>query len=604
MDADESIQGAKVECPNCGKTLTIPTAGWHQIDWVPQGPSSIDKSLVWTSPEDRPPSSFLRKTLVVALCLTSAALLIVTGMWLGSFGGGPRNQPLAGAAASKPPISGKVDLPTTTDPRSHGDGLGNVPVEPSESSEPMQPGGAGSAAIPGESAKPLAAVRPATSPVAGADKGSASSEGKVEDMSQPATEPSETKNNAGTPTSPDKSAQLVPGGSVGNSGSTVPPVGKALAVWTSDWTAFVEELTKLVAKDNYYVNNVNSVFLGKKVVWTGTVTEIKRSSLIRLSMAPATLGRDRLDSLSLQPQDWVSWNNVSVGDKVVFSTTLDGGEFAPKCVLMKLIGQGVKSGNNLLWINTKGGDCLRKSPQRVESDQESTAPLQSWIASDGRVIQARFLKLDGEAVLIEKNGEQFSVPFAKLSAQSVEQAKAMGTQTVIPLQKSPAAMPPQPAGDKSKSPAGTHARLGETLEQCRNRYGDFTKELEKDGLKSYIFEKDGTSVLCGFLGDKCQYIVYTFKEDRHKGEAFVLKLLQYNIASGVWTLPPSKIDTSRATTSYVLRPCLHNSSLFLGRFMEIQDRGSSPYCQSLTVCTKEAAKVVDAAKKNEREKRQ
>jgi len=44
--------------------------------------------------------------------------------------------------------------------------------------------------------------------------------------------------------------------------------------------------------------------------------------------------------------------------------------------------------------------------------QEATAP-QSWTASDGRVIQAKFIKLDGESVVIEKDGKQFAVPLAK-----------------------------------------------------------------------------------------------------------------------------------------------------------------------------------------------
>lgn len=53
---------------------------------------------------------------------------------------------------------------------------------------------------------------------------------------------------------------------------------------------------------------------------------------------------------------------------------------------------------------------------------ESTETL-TWTASDGRVIQAKFIKLDGESVVMEKDGKQFAVAFAKLNAQSVEHAK-------------------------------------------------------------------------------------------------------------------------------------------------------------------------------------
>ena len=57
--------------------------------------------------------------------------------------------------------------------------------------------------------------------------------------------------------------------------------------------------------------------------------------------------------------------------------------------------------------------------------QDATAP-QSWTASDGRVITAKFIKLDGESVVIEKDGKQFAVLFAKLKPESVEQAKKLG----------------------------------------------------------------------------------------------------------------------------------------------------------------------------------
>ncbi|MFZ4766813.1 MAG: PQQ-binding-like beta-propeller repeat protein [Roseimicrobium sp.] len=57
--------------------------------------------------------------------------------------------------------------------------------------------------------------------------------------------------------------------------------------------------------------------------------------------------------------------------------------------------------------------------------QDTTAP-QSWTASDGRVMQAKFIKLDGDSVVIEKDGKQFAVSFTKLSAESVALAKKLG----------------------------------------------------------------------------------------------------------------------------------------------------------------------------------
>lgn len=57
--------------------------------------------------------------------------------------------------------------------------------------------------------------------------------------------------------------------------------------------------------------------------------------------------------------------------------------------------------------------------------QDASAP-QSWTASDGRVITAKFIKLDGESVIIEKDGKEFAVPLAKLAPASVALAKKLG----------------------------------------------------------------------------------------------------------------------------------------------------------------------------------
>lgn len=74
---------------------------------------------------------------------------------------------------------------------------------------------------------------------------------------------------------------------------------------------------------------------------------------------------------------------------------------------------------------------------------------QSWTSSDGRVLQAKFIKLDGESVVIEKNGKEFTVPFAKLNAESVTLAKKLGGITADPVSKL-TPPPAAPQSDKSK----------------------------------------------------------------------------------------------------------------------------------------------------------
>jgi hypothetical protein len=48
---------------------------------------------------------------------------------------------------------------------------------------------------------------------------------------------------------------------------------------------------------------------------------------------------------------------------------------------------------------------------------------QSWTDSDGRTLEARFVKLDSGSVFLEKQGQHYQIPFSKLSAASIEMAK-------------------------------------------------------------------------------------------------------------------------------------------------------------------------------------
>jgi hypothetical protein len=52
--------------------------------------------------------------------------------------------------------------------------------------------------------------------------------------------------------------------------------------------------------------------------------------------------------------------------------------------------------------------------------------LPTWTSNDDRTIHARFLGVGPGSVLIEKDGAKFIVPFARLSNQSVAQAKMLG----------------------------------------------------------------------------------------------------------------------------------------------------------------------------------
>ena len=144
--------------------------------------------------------------------------------------------------------------------------------------------------------------------------------------------------------------------------------------WSNDWSTFVRELSKVVMKDNSYVANVNTVFLGRSVQWNGTVKEIKlpgsdpKSGMIKMSMRSEELNlgqrKTTLEEIVLSPEgyEWSTWKNVSIGETVIFRTTLDGGSFIPNCVLSILTGVGTNAGKVVTWINTNGGVCLKSEP--------------------------------------------------------------------------------------------------------------------------------------------------------------------------------------------------------------------------------------------------
>jgi pimeloyl-ACP methyl ester carboxylesterase len=51
-------------------------------------------------------------------------------------------------------------------------------------------------------------------------------------------------------------------------------------------------------------------------------------------------------------------------------------------------------------------------------------PAKQWTNTEGKVITAEFVRLDGEAVVVKSGGKEFRIPFAKLADSSIRQAKA------------------------------------------------------------------------------------------------------------------------------------------------------------------------------------
>jgi DNA-directed RNA polymerase subunit RPC12/RpoP len=103
MDADQTLQGMDVECPRCGMMLEVPT-GMASAGPVPRRVTIPRMDRV--EPGESEGSAILRKVLVGAICVSGAALLLVTGLWLGSRRAATRITPAALQANASDPATG------------------------------------------------------------------------------------------------------------------------------------------------------------------------------------------------------------------------------------------------------------------------------------------------------------------------------------------------------------------------------------------------------------------------------------------------------------------------------------------------------------------
>jgi hypothetical protein len=65
---------------------------------------------------------------------------------------------------------------------------------------------------------------------------------------------------------------------------------------------------------------------------------------------------------------------------------------------------------------------ILSSLQPCAQDTDSVHP---WTSSDGKIIEAKFVRTEEQAVVIERDGKPFAIPFAKLAPASVELAKRL-----------------------------------------------------------------------------------------------------------------------------------------------------------------------------------
>lgn len=103
-----------------------------------------------------------------------------------------------------------------------------------------------------------------------------------------------------------------------------------------------------------------------------------------------------------------------------------------------------KGGKNNAGKEETAPDKTGESGSTKPPSGTTSLPALSWTSKDGRVIEAKFIKLDGESVVIEKDSKLFTVPFSNLEAWSVAQAKQLGGVLAADAKKKSPAADEQP----------------------------------------------------------------------------------------------------------------------------------------------------------------
>jgi serine/threonine protein kinase len=161
---------------------------------------------------------------------------------------------------------------------------------------------------------------------------------------------------------------------------------------------------------------------------------IKTEKVISTSDEPkggARLAIDWWDETSIidGDSDWTFVSVVAVTKKEQLPircvlTRAKGKAYFDDLVLIELPLEGSVSSPPLLHPPpTPAPEPEPVSPPTVQTPHLPT----DWTNKDGKSIRARFLRLAGEAVVVEMNGKEFTIPFSKLTPASVLQAKQLAS---------------------------------------------------------------------------------------------------------------------------------------------------------------------------------
>jgi len=98
------------------------------------------------------------------------------------------------------------------------------------------------------------------------------------------------------------------------------------------------------------------------------------------------------------------------------------------------------------------------------------------------------------------------------------------------------------------------ARLGETFNQCIERYGALIRKQGRVDNPQFIFEKDGITIGINFLDGKAGQMSYSRANGSPFLDSEVRQLLEVNSAGSTWQYDQPESNRLR-TTTYSKREC-------------------------------------------------
>ena len=87
-----------------------------------------------------------------------------------------------------------------------------------------------------------------------------------------------------------------------------------------------------------------------------------------------------------------------------------------------------------------------------------------------------------------------------------------------------------------------YCRVGETLEQCRERYG---KEVSTPKEGTYVFIKDAIGMMVIISDKKVDSMTYQGVHGKNLSEVQIKPLLQVNVDGGDWLIDPDLGETEK-----------------------------------------------------------